>query len=97
MATTPYNPPALVFAAAFAGAIAFVAVVAIGLSQYAGFALSDELSKKVLTQPTRELDALRAEEQARLTNYQWVDQKAGIVRIPVDRALELTLRDWSHR
>jgi len=30
-----------------------------------------------------------ADERARLEGYAWVDQKAGVVRIPVDRALEL--------
>jgi hypothetical protein len=32
---------------------------------------------------------LRAEEDAILTTYQWVDKKAGVVRLPIDRAMEL--------
>jgi hypothetical protein len=32
---------------------------------------------------------LRATEQARLNTYGWVDQKAGVVRIPIDRAMDL--------
>ena len=32
---------------------------------------------------------LRAEEDAVLTTYGWVDRRAGTVRIPIDRAMEL--------
>ena len=32
---------------------------------------------------------LRAEEDAILTSYAWVDRKAGVARIPIDRALEI--------
>lgn len=37
---------------------------------------------------------LRAMETARLTKYQWVNQTAGVVRIPVVRAKELVLKDY---
>ncbi len=30
-----------------------------------------------------------------LTTYGWIDQSAGIVRVPIDRAMELTLKDLS--
>ncbi len=36
---------------------------------------------------------LRAREQTEQTTYGWVDQKAGIVRLPIDRAMQLTLQD----
>lgn len=39
--------------------------------------------------PQLDLQALRAREEAELTSYGWVDRKAGVVRIPMDRALEL--------
>ena len=32
---------------------------------------------------------LRAEEEALLTTYGWVDRKAGMARIPIDRAIEI--------
>src|SRR5215831_1692976 len=34
---------------------------------------------------------LRAEEDARLTSYGWVDRSSGVVRIPIARAMELLL------
>jgi hypothetical protein len=39
--------------------------------------------------PQRELRAIRAEEDAILQSYGWVDRQAGIARIPIDRAIGL--------
>ena len=33
-----------------------------------------------------------AEETGKLTHYQWVDQSQGVVRIPIDRAMQLVLQ-----
>jgi hypothetical protein len=41
--------------------------------------------------PREDLAALRAKEDAILRSYGWVDRNAGVVRIPIDRAMELTL------
>lgn len=38
--------------------------------------------------PIRDLKELRAEEQAILESYAWIDRDAGIVRIPIERAME---------
>ncbi len=35
----------------------------------------------------------RTKEHADAASYAWVDQKAGVVRLPIDRAIELTVRD----
>jgi hypothetical protein len=34
-------------------------------------------------------ETLRREEEARLTSYGWVDRNQGVVRIPIERAMEL--------
>jgi hypothetical protein len=39
----------------------------------------------------------RSDEHAGATGYGWVDQKAGIVRLPIDRAIELTVRDQAKK
>jgi hypothetical protein len=39
--------------------------------------------------PLKDLQQLRAEETERLTTYGWVDQGAGTVHIPIDRAIDL--------
>ena len=72
-------------------------VLVVAVDQWFGVSVQDEISRKLLQPENTQLRKLRAEEEAKLTSYQWVDQKAGVVRIPVDRALELTLRDWEKR
>lgn len=40
--------------------------------------------------PAADLAKLHAEETRDLTTYGWIDRKAGIVRIPIERAMALT-------
>lgn len=49
-------------------------------------------SPRLQTQPFKDLYQLRLAEQEKLTTYGWVDQAGGIVRLPIDRAMELTLQ-----
>jgi hypothetical protein len=60
-------------------------------------AMSDEerLEKGLLTPEERKhrLTELRAKEDYTLISHQWVDKDKGIVRLPVDRAIELTVRE----
>lgn len=44
---------------------------------------------RLLVTPGKELKAVWGAEDAVLNSYGWVDQKAGIVRIPIDRAMDL--------
>ena len=41
--------------------------------------------------PTRDIYELHSQEDRTLSTYGWTDKKAGIVRIPIDRAMELQL------
>jgi len=41
------------------------------------------------TQETVDINAFRLKEAQALNSYGWVDQQAGVVRIPIDRAMEL--------
>ena len=47
---------------------------------------------RLQTEPREDLAALRTREDATLSSYGWVDRNAGVVRIPIDRAMELTLQ-----
>jgi hypothetical protein len=40
-------------------------------------------------QPSIDLAAMRRAEDARLHSYAWIDRSAGVVRIPIDRAMDL--------
>ena len=39
--------------------------------------------------PATDLKKVRAEEDAALHSYAWIDAQSGLVRIPIDRAIEL--------
>ena len=39
------------------------------------------------------LAELRAKEQKQITAYAWVDQAKGVVELPIDRAMELTVQE----
>ncbi len=41
------------------------------------------------TNETIEINKFRLQEEQTLNSYGWVDQEAGVVRIPIDRAMEL--------
>ena len=41
--------------------------------------------------PGLDLEAIRAEETELLSTYGWIDRERGIVRVPIDRAMELLL------
>ena len=41
--------------------------------------------------PREDMKQLRAEERRTLTSYRWVDRNRGVVRIPIDDAMRLTL------
>ncbi len=43
-------------------------------------------------QAPEDLRKFRAEEEATLNSYGWVNQQAGIVRIPIDRAMQLLVQ-----
>jgi hypothetical protein len=46
---------------------------------------------RLQTNPRQDLADLRAREEAVLQSYGWVDKNAGVVRIPIDAAIRLTL------
>jgi hypothetical protein len=45
--------------------------------------------------PLEELKTVRAEEDERIKNYGWVDEKNGVVRLPINRAKELLIERGS--
>jgi hypothetical protein len=43
------------------------------------------------------LEELRQKERTQATTYGWVDQPKGIVRLPLDQAMQLTVRDHAKK
>jgi len=65
-------------------------------------ATPDNFSKDLEWKSTRELrqktlvDAQKAEAE-RAASYSWADQKAGVVRLPIERAMELTVHQYGKK
>ena len=49
--------------------------------------------RKVVAVAPEELSQLRAQQLETLHSYRFVDPRAGVVAIPIDRAMELVVRD----
>jgi hypothetical protein len=47
---------------------------------------------RLQSNPPAELAAMRAREQLLLHSYAWIDEGEGIARIPIERAMELLVR-----
>ncbi len=43
--------------------------------------------------PRADMARFRAEEQAEMTSYGWVDRERGVVRIPIEQAMSKVVRD----
>jgi hypothetical protein len=48
---------------------------------------TSEARRKALTE-------LRQSEAGKLSSYAWVDQQAGVVQLPIERAMELTVQKY---
>jgi len=64
-------------------------VVSVDMSQ-----VSEDMRWKYSVEGRKErLELMRASETDILNNYAWVDQSAGVIRVPVDRAMELIVNE----
>lgn len=79
--------------------LCFAAFVWLAKKIYTPHATAIEAVEGVRTPADRKalLAEHRQKEQAESTSYGWVDQKAGIVRLPIDQAIELTVRDHAKK
>jgi hypothetical protein len=48
---------------------------------------------RIQSRPADDLSALRADEDMSLTTYGWVDRASGVVRVPIDVAMRLVLKE----
>jgi len=73
---------------AIGSAILLVITIA-ALTMYFNHIWDVAVYEKILAPPSEELKSLHYREDWQLTHYQYVDKKTGVVRIPLDRAMEL--------
>lgn len=97
--------PALIAAAGLAVVLLLVAGLQLGLLRWFDRRLTEREAPlptlaeprtppapRLLPDPRAALLELRAEEDAILHSYGWVNREAGIVRIPIERAIEVLTR-----
>ncbi len=84
---------------AVVGVVGAILLFVIIVAMQALFYRADEAEKerKVYNQPYQELVQLRAQQQEKLNGYRWVDPKAKVVAIPIDRAMELVVAESSSK
>jgi hypothetical protein len=75
--------------------LTFVAIVAISVLFLRG--QEAETYNKSKSVAPDELRRLRNDQLLTLAEYRWVDQKKGIVRIPIDRAMEIMVREAAEK
>jgi hypothetical protein len=75
------------------GSLILLVVTIAALQSYFEKIWQDAVYEKVLAPPSEELIQLHQREDWALTHYGYVDSKAGVVRIPLDRATELFMQE----
>jgi hypothetical protein len=70
-----------------------VAITLIALQGYFGRAVSRESEVKIVQPMPEERARIETEQRERLSGYRWVDREAGVVSVPIDRAMELVVQD----
>ncbi|MDD5562396.1 MAG: hypothetical protein PHQ91_01665 [Thermoanaerobaculaceae bacterium] len=68
-------------------------VVVVFLQAYFYQQRQAENARKVVAVAPQELSQLVSQQLGELHGYRWVDAKAGVVAIPIGRAMELVVRD----
>ena len=76
------------------GSILLVVVV-VALEALFGHVAQAEAKRKVVDVKSDELRSYTAEQLQKLNGYRVVDPAKGVVAIPIERAMELTVRDGS--
>ncbi len=74
------------------GAILLYAII-VGLEFYYNRMNEQLINTKVYTTTPTQLRDLRTREDESLTRYRYIDEAKGIVQIPIDKAIELVLKE----
>jgi len=80
-----------------AGVVSVVLTVAsvIGVNAlYYGY-LGLEVDRKVTSLPAADANSKLAEQDAKLARYAWADREKGQTVIPIEKAMELTAKDYA--
>lgn len=72
-----------------AGAVLALVLVIAGIQVYFDRVKEQQVYQKQMEPVSADLVSLRAKEEAHLHSYAYLDRNKGVVRIPIDRAMEL--------
>lgn len=72
-------------------------VIIVGLQALVAGTQRQEFQRKVVDRPNAELTTLRSQQMEKLAGYRYVDQKHGVVAVPIERAMELVVRQYQER
>lgn len=75
--------------------VIFVFAMVIGIQAMFFKVRDDENYNKYVSQPPQEFSSLAVEQQELLNSYHWIDQKQGVVGIPIDLAMQLVVKECS--
>ena len=87
------NTPAIAMVGLISALLFFASIILLEVMFYRMEA--QQRYEKDVSQPFTELTNLVERQQAKLADYRWVDEKKGVVAIPIDRAMELVVADLS--
>jgi hypothetical protein len=73
--------------------VVLLLVVMGAVNLYFNYVWNAQLEKKVAEQGSEELDRLHERETKQLTTYEVLDKNRGVVRMPIDRAMELLVKE----
>ena len=75
------------------GIIVFLVAVVFAVQYYHDVVKEQQVFVKVMEPESERLKNLRAREDDQLLRYQYIDREKGLVRIPIQRAIELLAAD----
>ena len=87
------NTPAIAMVGLISALLFFASIILLEVMFYRMEA--QQRYEKDISQPFIELTNLVQRQQAKLADYRWVDEKKGVVAIPIDRTMELVVAELS--
>jgi hypothetical protein len=76
-----------------AALVTFAFILALQVLYYSS--ANEQHDRKVIQAPTTQSDTLLAEQAVKLTRYDWIDRGKQTVMVPIDRAMELVVKELS--
>jgi hypothetical protein len=87
------EPSASAIAMFAIGSLVLLVLTIVAIQQYFQHIWDQAVYEKILAPPSEQLREVRGRDDWNLTHYMYMDKASGVVRIPVDRAMDLMLQD----